>query len=110
MRMMLFPLIAVISMAGCGSADKGPIVAAAANTPSAQPSIAVAFAPLLAECQARFAQSLKGRAVTYGEPETSNVGQVTTIKLSATANDGSAGPVGYICTFDGPALVTAGRR
>ena len=103
-------LMAPIAMAGCAGTDDPP-------APRTSQQLAVASAPLIAECQKRFAQSLDGQlpdgtAPHYGEPNVSTVGQVLTVRLTATL-DQDAGGQGttrnYVCTFNGPVLVTAGR-
>ncbi len=103
----LLLLMAPLAMAGCGGMDDPP-------APRTSEQIAVAAAPLIAECRTRFAQSLDGQlpdgtAPDYGEPSLSTVGQVITVRLTATLDQGQEVTRNYVCTFNGPVLVTAGR-
>jgi len=100
-------LMAPIGMAGCAGMDDPP-------APRTSQQIAVAAAPLIAECRTRFAQSLDGQlpdgtAPNYGEPNLSTVGQVVTVRLTATLDQAQGATRNYVCTFNGPVLVTAGR-
>jgi hypothetical protein len=103
----LLIFVAPIALAACGGSPEthAVIVAPAVATgPASTPTTAL----LVNECQSRFAQMLADQPVTYNPPELSMVGSVTTVKLTA-ASSVPPGNYDYVCTFDGSAMVTAGR-
>jgi hypothetical protein len=105
MKPKLVTIVTLVAIASCAAPpETHPVVIA----PGPAPATMIAANPLIAECRSRFAQSLAGQPVTYNRPEMSVVGSVTTVRLTA-ASSASPTVYDYVCTFDGPVLVTAGR-
>jgi hypothetical protein len=111
-------LASPVGLVACGSSAPPPVVVRTPPPVVTAPAPTVVVPPMpvaadqnamVAQCQGLFAQSLTGQTVTYGTPTANTVGDVTTVRLTASVGGPAPGvnPRQYTCIFSRGQLTNA---